>query len=531
MVLIILINVSLDVQEKLKVSKFNNLPNYVNGTHLKIGTYNNRPLSWVDVSENGTLTGNGVAFILVDILQKKFNFTYEVVVPERNFEMGGVNPVDSLISLVNNSMVDFAAAFLPKIGMYVDKVKFSYDLDEGVWMMMLKRPKESAAGSGLLAPFNNAVWYLILVAVLSYGPCITLLTKLRSKLIPDKERPIRVYPSFWFVYGAFIKQGTNLSPEANTTRVLFTTWWLFIILLSAFYTANLTAFLTLSKFTLDIEYPLDLYKKNYRWIASEGSAVEFVVTNPSEDINYLSRMIATGRAQFKSFSNDYDYLPLVQSGVVLVKEQTAIDDLMYSDYLMKAREGVEETDRCTYVVAPNAFMRKVRGFAYPKNSSLPLLFDSVFNFILQAGIIDYLERRDLPTTKICPLDLQSKDRQLRNSDLMMTYMIMIVGLSAAVAIFIGEVIVKRYIPVKVTKIKKSKHKKTKFDDNPKIYYDDSRPPPYESIFGKNGKFKVTENSKRRIINGREYLIAKASNGDTRLIPVRTPSAFLYYRDQ
>lgn len=60
-------------------------------------------------------------------------------------------------------------------------------------------------------------------------------------------------------------------------------------------------------------------------------------------------------------------------------------------------------------------------------------------FINQAGLVNFLKSRDLPSTKICPLDLQSKDRQLRNSDLIMTYMIMIVGLCAASAIFIGEV--------------------------------------------------------------------------------------------
>lgn len=67
----------------------------------------------------------------------------------------------------------------------------------------------------------------------------------------------------------------------DTTRVLFVTWWLFMILLSAFYTANLTAFLTLSKFTLAIEYPRDLYQKNYRWVASAGSSVEHVVKSVS----------------------------------------------------------------------------------------------------------------------------------------------------------------------------------------------------------------------------------------------------------
>lgn len=55
-------------------------------------------------------------------------------------------------------MVDFGAAFLPILYDYQELVSFSIGLDEGLWMMMLKRPKESAAGSGLLAPFEYQVW-------------------------------------------------------------------------------------------------------------------------------------------------------------------------------------------------------------------------------------------------------------------------------------------------------------------------------------------------------------------------------------
>lgn len=64
--------------------------------------------------------------------------------------------------------------------------------------------------------------------------------------------------------------------------VLFATWWLFIILLSAFYTANLTAFLTLSKFTLDIENAVDLFKKNYKWVAPEGGTVQYIIKTVSK---------------------------------------------------------------------------------------------------------------------------------------------------------------------------------------------------------------------------------------------------------
>lgn len=54
--------------------------------------------------KNGTVVGRGVAFMIVDVLREKFNFTYEVVVPERNFQIGGSKPEDSIVGLVNSSV-------------------------------------------------------------------------------------------------------------------------------------------------------------------------------------------------------------------------------------------------------------------------------------------------------------------------------------------------------------------------------------------------------------------------------------------
>lgn len=72
-------------------------------------------------------------------------------------------------------------------------------------------------------------------------------------------------------------------------------------------------------------------------------------------------------------------------------------------------------------------------------SAILIIFRPSLTYLLQSGIVKFLEHRDLPSTKICPLDLQSKDRKLRNSDLTMTYMIMVTGLAAAIAVFVGEV--------------------------------------------------------------------------------------------
>lgn len=62
----------------------------------------------------------------------------------------------------------------------------------------------------------------------------------------------------------------------DSSRILFATWWLFVTILTAFYTANLTAYLTLSK----IPIPFDsLQKIGYRdyWVARAGDTLEAVI--------------------------------------------------------------------------------------------------------------------------------------------------------------------------------------------------------------------------------------------------------------
>lgn len=109
------------------------------------------------------------------------------------------------------------AAFLPIISdarRYIDYSTTT--LDEGEWMMIMKRPAESATGSGLLAPFNRNVWILIFVSLFAVGPIIYGLIIVRNKLTRDNSQKYYSLPNcVWFVYGALMKQGSTLSPSSG----------------------------------------------------------------------------------------------------------------------------------------------------------------------------------------------------------------------------------------------------------------------------------------------------------------------------
>lgn len=115
-------------------------------------------------------------------------------------------------------------AFLPILSDTQNFIKYSVTtLDEGEWVMLMKRPILSATGTGLLAPFTLNVWILILVSLLIVGPLIYGIIILRFKITGDDDQRIyKLTHCMWFVYGALLKQGSTLSPIAGNFALLWT---------------------------------------------------------------------------------------------------------------------------------------------------------------------------------------------------------------------------------------------------------------------------------------------------------------------
>lgn len=63
--------------------------------------------------------------------------------------------------------------------------------------------------------------------------------------------------------------------------------------------------------------------------------------------------------------------------------------------------------------------------------------------LVESGIVKFLLLDRLPNAEICPQDLGGTERQLRNSDLTMTYWIMLAGFSTAVVVFFTEVKIEK----------------------------------------------------------------------------------------
>lgn len=74
---------------------------------------------------------------------------------------------------------------------------------------------------------------------------------------------------------------------SDSTRMLFATWWIFILILTSFYTANLTAFLTKPQFTLPINNIKDIVNKGYKWVTFKGRVIDYLLSQVERSLIIL----------------------------------------------------------------------------------------------------------------------------------------------------------------------------------------------------------------------------------------------------
>ncbi|KAJ8948909.1 hypothetical protein NQ318_020495, partial [Aromia moschata] len=323
--------------------------------------------------------GKGTAFDIVRILQRKYNFQYVVIPPDEDTFLSSGSKKGAK-DMVESNQVDMVAAFLPIIHSFRNDITYSRSFDTAEWVVMMRRPKESATGSGLLAPFTTPVWILIILSLLVVGPIIYFLVLIGARLCRDEHYKVFPLPScMWFVYGALLKQGSTLNPVTDSSRLLFSTWWIFITILTAFYTANLTAFLTLSKFTLPISDPSDIKHYKYKWATGTSNGInDYLAVESREAVPRGIVKLGDKIGNSSAVGNDRDILKYQVSkrGMMFIREKSVVNHLMYSDYKDKARRGEVESKRCTYVVAKFAITTFPRAFSYSKGFKYKELFDS-----------------------------------------------------------------------------------------------------------------------------------------------------------
>lgn len=150
------------------------------------------------------------------------------------------------------------------------------------------------------------------------------------------------------------------------------------MILTAFYTANLTAFLTISTFTLPINSAGDIGRKHYNWVTNKANGIREIIYAEELGLTYQTKLVdQIGNDQNFPADNDFFILDeyVSNKNMMFIREKSVVNRVMYEDYKNKTRKGVDESARCTFVATKFSIITAHRAFAYSKNFKYSRLFD------------------------------------------------------------------------------------------------------------------------------------------------------------
>ena len=149
--------------------------------------------------------------------------------------------------------------------------------------IMMKKPERQDHFYKFVTVLESNVWfcifgsYILTSVILTifdyYSPYSSRNCKvLRSE---DDARIFSLKESLWFCFSSITPQGGGEAPRALSGKLLVVTWWLFGFIVVASYTANLAAFLTVSRLEKSVSN-IDELTKQYkiRYSAMRSTSTE-----------------------------------------------------------------------------------------------------------------------------------------------------------------------------------------------------------------------------------------------------------------
>ncbi|XP_046565888.1 ionotropic receptor 25a-like [Haliotis rubra] len=253
------------------------------------------PFVYKEGGENGTEPKySGYCIELLDKIADRMSFTYEIYDSPDGL-VGSMASDGSWSGLINELIQKRAEIAVGPISVMAERenvVDFTvpyYDL-VGLTILM-KKPSFDYSLVKFLSVLDEDVWGCIIGAFFLFSILICVFDKLspfsyqnsKQEWNGDGPEP-RVFSlkeGIWFCMMSLTPQGGGETPRALSGRLIAATWWLFGFIIIATYTANLAAFLTVSRLETPIE-SLDDLSKQFK--------VKYAPMNGSNAQIYFQRM-------------------------------------------------------------------------------------------------------------------------------------------------------------------------------------------------------------------------------------------------
>ncbi|KAL3878973.1 hypothetical protein ACJMK2_031295 [Sinanodonta woodiana] len=222
-----------------------------------------------DKSGNDRLEGFCIDFF--DELAKMLGFKYNItLVHDGKFGSLKKNGWNGIVGELVRNKADIGLAPFSITPSRSEVVDFTTPFMTTSTSVVIKRPKRVVWPFQFLSPLSRVVWIAIFVSFLFVGIFLFGISRINSDRKADFIHNLR--DSFWYVWGTLLRADLNVSPRATSGVIVSCTWWFFSLIVISVYTANLAAFLTITKTHIPIDSAADLaYQNEYDYGTVTGS--------------------------------------------------------------------------------------------------------------------------------------------------------------------------------------------------------------------------------------------------------------------
>ncbi|XP_050050480.3 ionotropic receptor 25a [Dermacentor andersoni] len=283
-----------DPEGTLVESPGEDLGKYAAVTVFRVTTIVQPPFIVKKNTSSGEDQFEGYCIDLIDEIKKILKFEYTIYeVQDKMF--GSINTTTKQWNGMIRELVDKNADIaLGPISVMAERetvVDFTvpyYDL-VGISILM-KKPEVKSSLFKFLTVLEGNVWGCILAAYFFTSFLMYLFDRLspysyrnnKEKYKDDEEkRDFNLKECLWFCMTSLTPQGGGEAPRNLSGRLVAATWWLFGFIIIASYTANLAAFLTVSRLDSPIE-SLDDLAKQYK--------IKYAPQKDTSSMTYFDRM-------------------------------------------------------------------------------------------------------------------------------------------------------------------------------------------------------------------------------------------------
>uniref|UniRef100_A0A8C7TMJ1 Glutamate receptor n=1 Tax=Oncorhynchus mykiss TaxID=8022 RepID=A0A8C7TMJ1_ONCMY len=378
----------------------------------------------------------GFSIDVLDALGKILGFKYEIYqvadgkygTPTFNGSWNGM--IGELISKRADLAVS-AITITPERESVVDFSKRYLDYSVGI---LMRKSEEKINIFSLLAPFDLAVWACIAAAIPVVGVMIFILRRVQSVRPAGGHQATSVSTSLqsaiWIVYGAFVQQGGDSILGSVALRIVMGSWWLFTLIVCSSYTANLAAYLTVSRMDNAVRTFQDLSKQmDLAYGTVRDSAVyEYFRAKGTNALEQDSTFAELWRTINKNNGHEHS-VSSPSEGIRKVNSFAFLWDMAVVEY------AALTDDDCTLTVTGNSMSSKGYGLALQHGSPYRDLFSQKILDLQEKGDLDILKQKWWPRKGRCDLDshleAQPEGRSLRLQSFAGVFCILAAGLLLA----------------------------------------------------------------------------------------------------